>query len=158
MLAVGIVVGMSLSYFVIAAFAAWLFDKPSPQFSRTAYLSVGVISLCIVISYIVAALITDVEIGNRFQHAFGGGFAGFLSCFLSCKDTHLDVGRYRFLAIALLIVTAMGVGNEILEFFVQSSTHLIFSNNTLDTWRDLTSNSVGALAAAALLTPFWRNA
>lgn len=154
MLSLAIIAVMCVSYFADAIFIAWLFEQPKPRFNRRAIGSVAIIATCIIIAYVLADIIPDVELGNRFQHALGGGLTAFLACFLACRDTDIDIGRIRFAVVALLIVTAMGVGNELLEFLLQTHSHYIFADNALDTWRDLASNAVGATIAAILLTPW----
>ena len=154
MLSVCIVLAMCASYFAVAAFFAWLFEKPFPTFTHKSFFSVLLISVCVSAAYVIADVSANVELGNRLQHALGGGFAGVLVCFLSARDTQLRIGRLRFMAMALLMVTAMGVANELLEFILQTHSHYIFSDNPLDTWRDLASNTAGACVGLVILAPF----
>ena len=70
---------------------------------------------------------------NRFQHTMGGVVA-FVMFFLVVR------------------VTALGVANELLEFFLQQTTGIIFNDDIFDTWLDLFSNTNGALLAGGLLT------
>lgn len=70
------------------------------------------------------------------------------------KDSTLSISRFQFLTLSMLLVTAMGVGNEILEFFLQNYFYLISSQNPLDTWLDLISNTLGIITGALIFTPF----
>jgi hypothetical protein len=112
---------------------------------------IGVLSI---VSYWISFLIPDVQFSNRFLHAFGGGFLGFLVCFLAVKDNNLKIDRFRFFVFSFLIVIALGVANELMEFILQTYTHFIFSPTSTDTWLDLASNLVGIILAAAIFVPF----
>ncbi len=88
---------------------------------------------------------------NRFQHTMGGVVA-FVMVYLVIRDTHTTLTRLQFFVFGFLIVTALGVANEILEFFLQQTTGLIFTDDIFDTWLDLFSNTNGAIIAGGLLT------
>jgi len=150
MVPVFIVVGLCVSYFALALLFAFFFENRMPQFTGRAVMSVCIIAFCATLAFILAAVIPDTEFGNRIQHAFGGGFVTYLICYLAVRDSNVRVDRLHFAIFALLIVTAMGVANELLEFFLQTHTAGVFADNPLDTWRDLASNSVGALIAACV--------
>lgn len=99
--------------------------------------------------------IPDIALSNRFLHAFGGGFVPFLICFLAARDSKVKINKFQFLVFSFLIVTAFGVANEILEFFLQHYTYLIFAYTIDDTWLDLISNTVGAGFGAICFTIFF---
>ncbi len=61
--------------------------------------------------------------------------------FLAAKDSNIVIDRFRFFTLSVLIVTGLGVANEMLEFFLQSQTGLIFTTSINDTRVDLTSTS-----------------
>jgi len=117
-------------------------------------ISLFIIFLISFLVYIIAFRIPNEQLSNRFLHAFGGGFLAFLICFLIVKNTNLQLTKFQFFIFSFLLVTAMGVTNEILEFFLQNYAGFIFSASVNDTWLDLISNAVGALIAGAVLVPF----
>jgi hypothetical protein len=118
--------------------------------------SLGIIVLFCVVAFAIVYLTPDREIANRIQHGFAGGFAAFLICFLAVKDSGAKVSRFQFLVFTALVVTALGVGNEIFEFFLQNYTNLVMATTINDTWLDLISNSLGILLAGVIFTPFIR--
>lgn len=120
---------------------------------RSLYSVAYVIFLYIFIS-LISTNISDVDLSNRILHIFGGGFLSFFVCFLVVKDTGLRITKFRFFTFSFLIVVALGVGNEIFEYFLQNYSSLSFAKTANDTWMDLISNCVGALIAAACFVPF----
>jgi hypothetical protein len=110
--------------------------------------SMAILSALIIGVFVVALSVPDAELGNRFQHAVGGGVLGVVLCYLVFRDHRIKATRFQFFIWTALIVTALGVGNELLEFVVQSEGSFVFANNVFDTWRDLASNSVGIALAA----------
>ena len=127
-----------------------------PAFRRRSLYSILGISICMLAVFTGVYLMPsmDIGIGNRILHAFGGGFLAYLVCFLVVCDSGLRISRFRFFIFTFLVVTALGVANEMLEFLLQSTTGLIFSPTPTDTWLDLASNLVGTLLAAVPLTYF----
>ena len=95
------------------------------------------------------------ELANRLLHALGGGALGTLTCYLATKDSKVNITTFQFFIFSFLLVTALGVGNELLEFFLQETTGEIFSNSNIDAWLDLASNTVGALLASAVFVPIF---
>ena len=81
-----------------------------------------------------------------------GGVVAFVMFFLVVRDTRTALTRLQFFILGFLIVTALGVANELLEFFLQQTTGIIFNDDIFDTWLDLFSNTNGALLAGGLLT------
>jgi hypothetical protein len=107
-----------------------------------------------ILGYIIAFSIPNPELGNRILHGFGGGFMALLAFFLAVKDTNIKLRKFQFFFFSLAVVAALGVANEILEFFLQNYVGLIFAESINDTWYDLISNTVGSLIAALLFLPF----
>ena len=105
-------------------------------------------------SFAISFSIADPEWSNRLLHALGGGFVAFFVCFLVARDSQIDITRFQFFVFSFLLVTAFGVGNEILEFAIQHYLDLTFARDVADTWLDLVSNTVGVLVAAAIMVPF----
>jgi hypothetical protein len=119
--------------------------------------SVGVIVALSFFGYFVAFAIQDQELSNRFLHAFGGGFLGFLTCFLAAKDSSVVINKFQFFIFSVLIVIALGVANEILEFLLQNYVGIVFATSVNDTWLDLISNTIGIFIASAIFIPLVRN-
>jgi len=148
--------GLCISYFVLLFLFPFFFENRIAKVTKKSFLFVALLSFLSLILYIVVFHISDEELGNRFQHAFGGGFLAFFLCYLVVKDVKLSISKFRFFIFSALIVTAMGVANEIIEYLLQNYAGftLMFSNNINDTWLDLISNTVGILVATACFTPF----
>ena len=89
---------------------------------------------------------------NRFLHAFGGGFLLYMICYSVMKDHQLTIDHFRFFVFSFLVVTSLGVANEMMELFLQTTTHLVFADSVTDTWLDLLSNIVGITLGAVLLS------
>jgi hypothetical protein len=146
--------GMGLGYLALLYLFTYFFTGRLPTLGpRSFYTALGVVVLSLA-GYGVSFSYPDPEIGNRILHAFGGGFLAFLMCFLVWRETKLPITIFQFTVFSALIVTAMGVGNEMLEFFLQNYRDLLFARDPNDTWLDLISNTVGLAIAAGLLLPF----
>lgn len=146
-------VGLCLAYPALHALYSLFFEgKLAPMRSGAAVsvLAVACFSLAV---FFVSAAVPDAETSNRILHVFGGGFLAFAICFLVVRDAGLRIGRFRFLVFSFLVVMALGVANEILEYFLQTYFRFGFARDVDDTWLDLVSNVVGAAIAAAIFTP-----
>ncbi len=111
----------------------------------------------VVAMLIVVILVPDPALSNRIQHAFAGGFAAFLVCYLAVRDLNISINKFQFFVFSSLIVTALGVGNELAEFIFQEYIPIFpfqFAETPIDTWLDLVSNSVGVIVGALCFTPF----
>ncbi len=141
-----------VGYLAISLLSVRFFSGPSLRIGTSSVRSMGVLAGLIIVVFVVALSVPDAELGNRFQHAVGGGVLGVVLCFLVFRDHRIKATRFQFFIWTTLIVTALGVGNELLEFFMQANTTMIFAANTFDTWRDLASNTVGIALAAPVAT------
>jgi hypothetical protein len=150
--------GLCVAYFVVF----WLFSvfftgvRINLTSTRT-LLSLAIIFAWSCIVYAVTFLMTDLELGNRVLHLFGGGVMGVIICFLAARDGRFVISRLQFFIMSLLLVTAMGVFNEHVEYFLQTYVRFLFYSNPRDTWLDLLSNTGGILLANMALLPFLRN-
>lgn len=104
-----------------------------------------IILLSSILIFSIMLFIKDIELANRFQHAIGGGFLAMLISYLAFKDSNANLNKLEIFILSVLLVTFLGVLNEIAEFFVQANTNLIFSHSIEDTWLDLTSNMFGII-------------
>ncbi len=145
---------LCVAYVVLAFLFAAFFRAPWPRFGWRSLVSLGIIIAVSVSSYLISFAIHDRQLSNRALHIVGGGLVSFLICFLVTKDHRLQIPRFQFFIFSMLIVTAMGVGNEIIECIVQYISPVIFAQDPRDTWYDLISNLVGSLAASVVLMPF----
>ena len=146
-------VGLCLSYILLSYGLPWFFEGRRGRLGEAAARSVVVIAFVAFAAFFVSFQISDEQLANRMLHALGGGFVGFLVCILATRDNHLGIGRTRVFIASMLIVTGMGVANELIEFFLDTYTSLLFSASRTDTWFDLASNLTGALIAAPLFLP-----
>jgi len=103
------------------------------------------ITLSSVAVFSIVFLIRDPELANRFQHAIAGGFLTMLISYLAFKDSQVKINKLQIILLSVLVVTFLGVLNEILEFIIQINTNLVFADNLNDTWLDLTSNFFGIM-------------
>ena len=111
---------------------------------NVSFRSIAVLLFTCVAVAILLHFISDTFWNNRFQHALGGGFIAYLVCFLAATDSKVRMSRFQFAILGVLIVTSLGVANEILEFFLQNYLGLLMAASINDTWLDLISNTVGA--------------
>lgn len=132
------------------------FGQPIARLPRRSLSSMALVLLLYALVLLVMIATPNVALGNRIIHMFGGGFLAFLVCVLAARDAGVAPGKFQFFVFSVLLVTALGVGNEIAEFVLQNyvlKAHL-FANSINDTWLDLVSNTLGALVAGALFVPF----
>ena len=101
-------------------------------------------------------LVPDTFWANRLQHAFGGGFMALVVYIFALRDSDISLRIFQAVIFGILIVTALGVGNELLELTLQTFTGVQFTHYLTDTWLDLLSNTVGVLAGAFLLFPWYQ--
>lgn len=110
-----------------------------------------IILFAAIILFSMVFLISDTELANRFQHAIAGGFLTMLISYLSFKDSGVKLNKLQIILLSVLIVTFLGILNEIFEFFVQMNTNLIFASHINDTWLDLTSNMFGIIIGSVFV-------
>ena len=151
-----VTVGICLAYFPLYYFFTYFFKNsnpppPSPQRTFTSLLLVVLISFTV---YVLSFSIQSIEFGNRIIHSMGGGFLGTILCFMVVRDSRLKIDKIRFLILTFLVVTTLGVFNEIIEFFLQNNFSFTAAPNVNDTWLDLISNTVGIILASICLLPF----
>lgn len=176
MFLIAITVGLCMAYFAIRVLFGVFFgiklSRPSNSSAGRKAMVRALRSICLifafsVIGYVIALNIPDAETGNRILHGFGGGFMAFFVCFLAAKDLRADAisrglgggvvgpNRFQFFVLSVLLVAALGIGNEIMEFLFQNHTKLIFAVGVNDTWLDLISNLIGSVIAAICFVPFF---
>ena len=149
-----VALGFCFVYVALLFLYALFFKSALPTMRlRFAYSAAWILALYTAVS-LFAGTIEDLELSNRILHIFGGGFLAYFVCFLVAKDLTLQVSRFHFIVFSLLVVSALGVANEIIEYFLQNYTSLSFATSANDTWLDLMSNSIGAFIGTVLLTPF----
>ncbi len=149
---------LCIAYILFIWLFSYFFAGKTARIPERAIVSLPIIFFLSLIGYAVSFQFNDIEVGNRVMHGFGGGFLAFLVCFLAVADSKLKIDRVRFFIFAFLLVTAMGVANEIAEFVLQQYGTLASATSVTDTWHDLISNTVGALLAAAVFLPFINSA
>lgn len=147
---------MALRFFLPA-----FFRQRAVPFETRSLVSVGHVLAASFIATLLSFLIPDAELGNRVLHALAGGTVGVSACFLAVRDSGMRIDRFQFAVLSILIVLALGIANELLEFALQVYLGFGFSETVTETWWDLTSNCVGILLGVLLLTPlhkFQKNA
>ena len=79
-----------------------------------------------------------------------------LVAFLAVRDSRMPLTTFQFLAMSILLATALGVVNELVEFASQATGIMVAADDLFDTWEDLASNTIGSVLAAGMLAPFLR--
>jgi len=145
---------MCAVYFILLFLFPRFFSQEVTLPRKWRLLSLAYILLFSTLAYVASYSIRDLWLGNRVLHIFGGGFLGFFMCFLAARDSGVRITKFQFFLFSSLIVLALGVGNELLEFLLQTQHLLTSATSIQDTWLDLASNVVGVTLASVVLTPF----
>ena len=148
-----ITASLCISYFVLMFFLGFFFEQRQVKINSKVFVSLFFIFVLSCVGYAVAFSIHDDELGNRVLHAFGGGFMTFLVYFFAIRDGSIAVSTFQFFTMGILVVCALGIGNELLEFFLQHYLGATFAVGSEDTWFDLLSNTLGAFTAGILFVP-----
>lgn len=151
---IAITLSLCIAYFALFLIFPFFFEHRVAKIGPKSLLSVALIFIISFLGYLIAFTIPDLELSNRFLHGFGGGFMALFVCFLVAKDSHVRINKFQFIFLSLLTVTALGVVNEILEFFLQNYGGVIFAASINDTWLDLISNTIGIALALIAFAPF----
>ncbi len=151
---IAVTIGLCVTYASLTVWFPYFFNTGKVTVSQIKISSLIFICTLSLLGYAIAFSITDIELSNRFLHAFGGGFMAFMTCFLSARDSHIALNKIRFLFFSLLIITTLGVASELIEFLFQNLSHFVFAETINDTWLDLASNLVGSFIGAIVLFPF----
>lgn len=149
-----ITLGLCSSYLLFYWGITFFLENRLPKVTSKSIVSLGVIVVLSILANLLASSIDDIEFSNRIEHAVGGGVMAGLVCFLAIKDSAVSMRKFQFVVLSILLATALGVMNEILEFFLQNYFGFISADNINDTWLDLVSNTVGILFATLTFTPF----
>lgn len=142
----------TVTYGALYVLLPLLHDRPIPRLRWASVVSVVGIALLIQVVFIVTSQMTDRELGNRLLHMIGGGVLGFVLYARVVSDAHIPLNRLQFFVYGFLIISTLGVLNEHLEFFLQATGLRVFMWSMTDTWRDLASNSLGAVVVGLPLT------
>jgi glycopeptide antibiotics resistance protein len=132
-----------------------LFNSPIVWPTSKSWQAVGCIMICALIALTIAFLPSDPWWSNRLLHSIGGGVLASIMCFLAARDSKIGLNRMQYFLVNFLIVTALGVANELVEFFLQTYAIGSFAASIDDTWLDLTSNTIGSLSAGVVLACFF---
>lgn len=151
-----ITLAMCVIYFILLALFPFFFTQKATPLQKKSLLPVAYIIAFSVLAYAASFSIADLELGNRVLHAFGGGFLGFLVCFLAARNSKIHINRFQFFMFSALVVLSLGIANELLEFLLQEYSGFLFAASTsiYDTWLDLASNVAGVIIAGVCLVPF----
>lgn len=148
-----LIISYCFAYFVLLWLYTYFFKNEWPAISRNAARSVCIIGVTVFITITLSLSIPDTQLSNRTLHALGGGFCAVLLCFLVAEDVGYSTTRFQFIVWSALIVTALGTVNELLEFFLQTTTQLTFASTINDTWLDLLSNTIGMMVGVSIFAP-----
>lgn len=143
-----ITVGMIVVYSVLYVLFQKLFTTKYRGFSRASIVSICTLTILSVLAYYISFnFFSDPVLGNRFLHAFGGGFVLFLVINAALEDAKIRLGRLVLFVVGFMIVTLLGLFNEVLEAFLQQHVDFVFAPNLTDTLLDLVSNTIGFVVA-----------
>ncbi len=149
-----VTLGLCVCYLLLEHVFSLFFTKHFAHIGKRSIGSVAIIIVTSVFGYLLVSFIPDPEASNRVLHMFGGGFMAILVCFLVVKDSRINITKFQFFVFSFMVVTTLGVGNEIMEFFLQNYGGLIAATTLNDTWLDLISNMAGIMAGSICFTPF----
>lgn len=143
-----ITVGMVVIYSVLYVGFQKIFAQKYKSFSRKSLFSIVILTILSIATYYISFnFFIDPVLGNRFLHAFGGGFILFLVVHAALQDAGIILKRSIVFIAGLMLVTLLGLFNEVLEAFLQQRVDFVFSPSLTDTLLDLVSNTVGFLLA-----------
>ena len=148
-----ITLALCAAYFILLKFLPRFFAQEITRSRRNFLFPLLFILIFSAVAYAVSYALPDPEIGNRVLH-ISGGFAGFLTCFFATRDSGVRINKFQFFVCSALIVLALGVANELLEFFLQEYVGIISAATVTDTWLDLASNTIGIILASMCSVPF----
>ncbi len=146
--------GLCVAYLLLEHLFSLFFTKHFAHIGRRSIGSVAIIVVTSILGYVLTLFISDPESSNRVLHMFGGGFLAIMVCFLVVKDSRITITKFQFFIFSFMVVTTLGVGNEIMEFFLQNYGGLIATTTLNDTWFDLIANTTGIFVASICFTPF----
>ncbi len=147
-----VAVGLCLMYIVLYFLYQIVFGRALRGMKKHSFRSMLMILVLSAVIYIVSFyVIPDKVLGNRFLHAFGGGFVVFFICLSAVRDAKLRIGNKALFISAFMVVTLLGLMNEAVEIFLQQHIHYLFAPSAMDTLLDLVSNTVGFLIASVSL-------
>jgi len=151
-----ITLGLCAGYGVLLFVVPVLLGNPIPPVRSVRTNSLWIIPASAIVVGVLVALIPDPFWQNRALHTLGGGVLASIACFAAFKDSAVRASSFQFFVLTVLIVTALGVANELLEFVVQNYAGFVMADSINDTWLDLLSNTVGTVGASSVLV-FLRN-
>jgi len=123
-----------------------LFDNNSVLFFIPILVTIG-----LALSFTISGIL-----GNFLQHAIAGGVVvAFIGEYLR-KTIYSDIKLRLWVILTMGLVSILGIGNELLEFFAQYFLGIKISETVLDTWYDLLANSIGGLFGCLLIIVFNR--
>jgi hypothetical protein len=146
-----LITSLGITYLLFLVVFPYFFNNTKGSIKNASKWSIFIIILASSITHIIGFSIPG-ELGNRLLHLLGGGVLASYLCFRVVIDTKITITKFQFFAFTILIVTALGVANEIAEYFMQSYTSLTITTNIIDTWLDLIMNTLGTLLATGILT------
>jgi hypothetical protein len=149
-----IAIGMCFVYIgVYFAFQLFL-KKKIAGLKNVSMQSLLIVVMLSVAMYIVSFyVLPSKDIGNRFLHAFGGGFMVLFTCILAIRDSGVQVSKAVIFLTAGLLMMVLGLFNEIIEVLLQYHTGFLFAPSLADTLLDLMSNLIGFLIGSICLLP-----
>ncbi|MEN9647369.1 MAG: hypothetical protein RLY57_173 [Candidatus Parcubacteria bacterium] len=143
-----ITVGMVVVYSVLYVGFQKIFTQKYKPFSRKSCFSIVILTILSIATYYISFnFFTDPVLGNRFLHAFGGGFVLFLVAHAALQDAGIVLKQSTVFITGFMIVTLLGLFNEVLEAFLQQHVDFVFAPSLTDTLLDLVSNTVGFIVA-----------
>jgi hypothetical protein len=144
----------TITYFCLFFLITRFFKSTAALPPRRALVSLLFTFLFVIIGYAIIFTLPHPIWGNRFQHGFCGGFISFLLYFFVVKDSGVILNKFQFFVFGVLVVTTLGVGNELLEYVLHNYFSMVMSTYINDTWLDLISNTTGLLLASVCFVPF----
>lgn len=107
-----------------------------------------------VLAFYIATLIPDPIIANRRLHAIWWWASIAYAYYLAVRDSLTSLSFVQYIVFGILICNMAGIGNELVESILQSTTSIIFAPTIWDTWWDLWANIIGS-TIMLFITSWW---
>ena len=145
--------GMSVMYVLLYAYLQALLNQKRDKLNL--FKIIRAVLIIFVFGWAVffgTGYMTGTEFANRILHAVGGGVLAFVAYYMAVIDADIKMCSIQFFLLGFLLVSTLGVVNELFELMLDIYTGISFAPHRLDTWFDLLSNTVGIIVSGIFLT------
>lgn len=141
-----------VTYGTLFALLPLFFGQPIPRPTRSSVYSVVLLIIAIEVAFYLVDAFLLPPLSNRVLHMVGGGMLAYFLYYCVMNDLKISVPRVQFFMLGFMVVTTLGVANELLELVLHVTRLRVFPIIDIDTWLDLANNTSGAIVAGVPLT------